>query len=77
MWRGSALRDCKYNEIVLLHNTFGDRVPMGVGNNGGIIGRSLRRSGNNFTSELIIGKLSICVNSTLSVSGNTILCACC
>ena len=73
VWRGNALRDCQYNEIVLRHNSFGDRSPVGVGNNGGIVGHGVRRSGKYFTSELIISNL--CVNSTLSVSGNTILCA--
>ena len=68
VWRRSALRGCKYNEIVLQHNSFGDRVPVGVGNNGGIVGHGVRPSGNNFTSDLIISNLR--VNSTLS--GNTI-----
>ena len=70
VWKGSALSDCQYNEIVLQHSRFRDRSPVGECNNGRIVGRGVRRSGNNFTSELIISNL--CVNSTLS--GNTILC---
>ena len=70
-WRGSALRDCQYNEIVLQHNRFGDRSPVGECNNGGIVAHGVRRVDNNFTSELMIN-INLDVNSTLS--GNTITC---
>ena len=66
VWKGSALRDCPTNEIVLLHSRF----TVVECDNGRIIGCGVRQSGNNFTSKLII---NIDVISTLS--GNAIECA--
>ena len=74
VWRGSALRDCQYNEIVLQHNRFSytDRSPaVGECNNGGIVAHGVRRVDNNFTSEI---NINLDVNSALS--GNTITCFC-
>ena len=71
LWRGSALRDCQYNEIQLQHSRFGDRSPVGECDNGGIVAHGVRRVDNNFTSELVIN-INLDKNSTLS--GNTITC---
>ena len=68
LWRGSALRDCQYTEIVLPHSWFRDRSPVGVCNNGGIVAHGVRRVDNNFTSELDI-------DANFTLRGNSIECA--
>ena len=72
VWKGSALRDCQNNynnNIVLLHSRFKNGTPEVQCDNGRIIGRGVKQSGNNFISKLII---NLDVISTLS--GNTIEC---
>ena len=68
VWGGSAFSGCSNNEIVLLHSHFEHGLTMGC-NNGEIVGRSIRKVGDNYTSQLTVH-----LNVNFTLRGKTVEC---